>query len=635
MKRPVKSLPAGRARLVIMVLLLAFSVMLLRDIYLQLLDQSTLRQQGQMRYLRSVPLPASRGIIRARNGQPLAVNVHAVTIWADPAILDKHRDQWAALGRVLHLSRADFARRVASGGADYTYIERQVAPRIGNALQKLQVPGIYVQNTSRTYYPLGAVTTPLLGLVDEAHQGSAGLERGYNTWLRARPGRELALVDGHGQIVHVAKVQQLAHFGHPLRLTINPQMQYWAYITLTRSLHHFHAKDGSAVVMNVHTGQILAMVSAPSCNPNALGACTNPGDYTNNAVHQAFEPGSVMKPFVVAAALASHSVQPDARFNVFHPLIVDGYAITDDVRHHILSIEKILKYSSCIGASKIALKTPEQIIYHMYRSAGFGRKPDLGFVDATAGVLPDWRNWSLARHATIALGYGVSVTTLQLADAYAAFANGGYHLRPELVMGQAPVATRIMPAWVARKLRVWLQSVAEPGGTGILAAIDGYHVAGKTGTANMANGHGGFYGHTTNATFVGFAPGNHPQLVMAVSLRGSHFKWNFGGIEAAPVFRVTMRHALQEMNVAPACQHGPIMRITIKPGENLAEIARQYHSSVAHLMNINQLRNPEDIDSGTLLKVPTPKGEKHICRFAAPLVSRAQAEIWSEGGGGT
>ncbi|MDA8177021.1 penicillin-binding protein 2, partial [Acidithiobacillus sp.] len=510
MDRPVKFLPAGRARLVIIFLLLTFAVMLIRDIYLQILDQSTLRQQGQMRYLRTIPLPASRGIITARNGEPLAVNVHAVTIWADPAILDKHHDQWAELSHALHLSEASFARRVASGGADYAYIERQVAPEFGTALQKLQVPGIYVQDTSRSYYPMGAVTTPLLGLVDEAHQGSAGLERGYNTWLRAHPGKELALVDGHGQIVHVAKVQKLAHFGHPLQLTINPQIQYWAYITLTRSLHHFHAKDGSAVVMNVHTGQILAMVSAPSCNPNAEGSCMDPADYTNNAVHQAFEPGSVMKPFVVAAALASHSVQPDARFNVFHPLIVDGYAITDDVRHHILNIEHILKYSSCIGASKIALKTPEQIIYNMYRSAGFGRKPDLGFVDATSGVLPNWHSWSLARHATIALGYGVSVTTLQLADAYAAFANGGYHMRPELVMGQAPVAKRIMPAWVAKKLRVWLQSVAEPGGTGILAAIEGYHVAGKTGTANMANGHGGFYGHTTNATFVGFAPGNHP-----------------------------------------------------------------------------------------------------------------------------
>ncbi|PKY09852.1 cell division protein FtsI, partial [Acidithiobacillus marinus] len=327
MNRPEKYLPAGRARLVVGVLLLTFVLMLLRDMYLQLMDTSTLRQQGQMRYLQSVPLPASRGIITARNGQALAVNVHAVTIWVDPAILDKHRAEWAVLSQVLHLSRAAFARRVASGGADYAYIERQVAPSVGKTVQHLQVPGIYVQNTSRTYYPLGAVTTGLLGLVDEAHQGSSGLERGYNAWLRARPGRELALVDGHGQIVHVAKVQGLAHFGHALQLTINPQMQYWAYITLARSLHHFHAKDGSAVVMNVHTGQILAMVSAPSCNPNALGACTNPGDYTNNAVHQAFEPGSVMKPFAVAAALASHSVQPNARFNVFHPLMVDGYAI--------------------------------------------------------------------------------------------------------------------------------------------------------------------------------------------------------------------------------------------------------------------------------------------------------------------
>ncbi|MFA7496919.1 MAG: penicillin-binding transpeptidase domain-containing protein [Acidithiobacillus sp.] len=633
MNRPKKMLPVGRARLVITVLLLAFAAMLLRDILLQVIDQSNLRQQGQMRYLRTVALPAGRGIITARNGVPLAVNVHAVTVWADPARLDKYRKQWTTLAHVLGWSKARFAQHVDSGGAEYAYIARQIAPTVGQAIQKLNVPGIYIQNTSRTYYPMGAVTTPLLGLVDEAHQGSAGLERGYNSWLAAQPGKELALIDGHGQVLHIAKVERLAHFGHRLHLTINPQIQYWAYITLARSLRHFHARDGSAVVMNVHTGQILAMVSAPSCNPNAHGACANPADYTNNAVHQAFEPGSVMKPFVVAAALASHSVSPQARFNVFHPLMVDGYAITDDVRHHILNIEHILKYSSCIGAAKIALKTTKQRIYDMYHAAGFGRKPDLGFVDATSGILPDWQGWSLARHATIALGYGVSVTTLQLADAYAAFANGGYHLRPELIMGQPTVAKRIMPTGVARKLQLWLQSVAEPNGTGILAAIPGYHVAGKTGTANMANGRGGFYHHTTNATFVGFAPGNHPQLVMAVSLRGSHTQWNFGGVESAPVFRVTMRHALQEMDITPACHHGKTMRIVVKPGDNLAEIAAQYQTTLSHLMHMNALKNPEDIDSGALLKVPAPANEKNLCRFEAPLVTRAQAEIWSEGGG--
>ncbi|MBN2679850.1 penicillin-binding protein 2 [Acidithiobacillus montserratensis] len=575
----VKILPSGRARWLILILLLGFAAVLARDLRLQLLEHQSLRSQGRMRYLRTLPLPSERGVIKAVNGEPLAVNVKAVTIWADPAILDKQQKHWLAIARVLHLSPASFAERVASGGADYAYILRQISPALGKKLEALQVPGIYVQHTSRSYYPLGAVTAPLLGMVNLQHQGGTGLELGYNQWLAAHPGQERVLEDGHGQIVHVDKILQLPRAGHALQLTINPQIQYWAYMTLLAAQRHFGASNGSAVVMDVRTGQVLAMASVPSCNPNNLGSCSNPMDYVDNAVHQAFEPGSVIKPFAIAAALATHSVSPTARFNVFHPLWVGGYPITDDVRHHILNIEHILKYSSCIGTAKIALKTPRRDIYAMYRAVGFGDVPQIGLPGTTAGVLPAWEGWGKARHATISIGYGISVTTLQLADAYAAIANGGYHIRPVLVKGEPLVKRRVMPFWVANDLRRWLRSVAEPNGTGILAAIPGYAVAGKTGTADLANGKDGFFHHRTNATFVGFAPGRDPQLVMAVTLRDSDKFWNFGGVEAAPVFRVTMEHALQQLDIGPEwCG-------------------------------------------------------KAVCRLRAPVITTAQAEIWSEGGG--
>ena len=582
MTRPgpvVRVLPAGRARWLIAVILIGFAVVLARDFHLQFFEQSTLRSQGRMRYLRALPLPSERGIITARDGTPLAVNVKAVTLWADPAILDKHRNHWAALARTLHLTPADFAQRVASGGADYAYILRQVPPALGAAVARLQVPGIYVQATNRSYYPLGAVTAPLLGLVDMRHQGGTGLELGYNSWLAAQPGKELVLQDGHSQILHVDRVVRLPHAGHALQLTINPQIQYWAYMTLLAAQRHFGASNGSAVVMDVRTGQVLAMVSVPSCNPNDIGGCSNPVDYVNNAVHQAFEPGSVIKPFAIAAALATHSISPAARFNVFHPLRVEGYSITDDVPHHTLNIEHILKYSSCIGTAKIALKTPRRALYDMYHAVGFGKVPQIGLPGSTAGVLPAWQSWGKARHATISIGYGISVTTLQLADAYAAIANGGYHIRPSLVLGEPVVRRRVMPLWVANDLRRWLRSVAEPNGTGVLAAIPGYAIAGKTGTADLANGHDGFFHHRTNATFVGFAPGHAPRLVMAVTLRDSDKFWNFGGVEAAPVFRVTMEHALEQLDIGPEwCG-------------------------------------------------------KSVCKLRAPQITTAQAEIWSEGGG--
>ncbi|MHB1268698.1 MAG: peptidoglycan D,D-transpeptidase FtsI family protein [Acidithiobacillus ferriphilus] len=544
-------LPRWRAILLLVTIFLGLVVVLARDAELQWWRTRDLRAQGRMRYLQTRPLPADRGVIYGSNGDALAVNVPAVTIWTDPRVFDKHRKDWGKVAQALDISPEALAARVQSGGSGFAYILRQVQPQLGTALDALHVPGIYVQKTSRTYYPLGAVTTPLLGLVHLDHQGAAGLEMGYNQWLSGKAGREKVLVDGQGEVLHVLGARQTPAPGHDLHLTINPQIQYWAYMTLLAAQKHFGATEGSAVVMDVQTGQILAMASVPSCNPNARGSCSDPSDYVNNAVHQAFEPGSVMKPFMVAAALETGSIQPDQNFNVSHCLPVGGFCIRDDVVHHKLNVAHILKYSSDIGAAKIALRTPAQAIYDMYRAAGYGTEPNLGFAGGTGGVLPPPQTWDKARHATIALGYGVSVTTLQLAEGYAAIANGGYHVAPTLIAGQPVQRVRIMPAGIAAHLRHWLEGVCAANGTGILAAIPGYAVAGKTGTANMANGKDGFLKNKTNATFVGFAPGFAPKLVMAVTMRGSTRYWNFGGVESAPVFRVTMRHALEGLNIAP------------------------------------------------------------------------------------
>lgn len=573
-----RTLPGWRAGLLILLILVGMLLVLGRDTELQFLQRHVLRGQGQMRYVQERPLPAQRGIIYAANGQPLAVNVPAVTIWADPRIFRQQQKDWPAVAQALHISETTLQERLQHGGEQFAYILRQVHPQLGTALAKLHVPGIYVEPTSRSYYPLGAVTTPLLGLVHLDHQGAAGLERGFNDWLQGKPGWEKVLVDGRGEILRVLQTQP-AQNGHDLHLTIDPQIQYWAYMTLQAAQRHFGATNGSAVVMNVHTGQILAMVSAPSCNPNRQNGCSNPEDYVNNAVHQAFEPGSVMKPFVIAAALGTGTIQPDESFNVSHCLPVGGFCIRDDVVHQELNVAHILKYSSDIGAATIALRTAPDAIYDMYRRAGFGREPDLGFAGGTAGVLPPPNTWDKARHATIALGYGVSVTTLQLAEGYAAIANGGLHLQPTLIAGQTVRSDRIMSPAIAGHLQHWLEGVCSANGTGILAALPGYAVAGKTGTANLANGKGGFEKKKTNATFVGFAPGFAPDLVMAVSLRGSTRYWNFGGVESAPVFRVTMHHALQELGIAPRWCGG------------------------------------------------------HPCASAAANITEAQAEIWAEGGG--
>ncbi|WP_308387997.1 penicillin-binding protein 2 [Acidithiobacillus sp. AMEEHan] len=573
-----RSLPGWRAGLLILLILGGLALVLGRDTELQFLQRHLLRGQGEMRYVQERPLPAQRGIIYAANGQALAVNVPAVTIWADPRIFQQHRKDWSAVAQALQIPETELEARLQRGSAQFAYLLRQVHPQLGQELEKLHVPGIYVEKTSRSYYPLGPVTTPLLGLVHLDHHGAAGLERGFDSWLQGKPGLEKVLVDGKGDILRVLQAQP-AQNGNDLHLTIQPQIQYWAYMTLRAAQKHFGAENGSAVVMNVHTGQILAMVSVPSCNPNTQDGCASPEDYVNDAVHQAFEPGSVMKPFVVAAALATGSIRPDQSFNVSHCLPIGGFCLRDDVVHHELDVAHILKYSSDIGAAKIALRTAPDAIYDMYRKAGFGQDPDLGFDGGTSGVLPPPNTWDEARHATIALGYGVSVTTLQLAEGYAAIANGGVHVQPVLIAGQPARRDRIMSPEIAQHLRQWLEGVCSANGTGILAAIPGYAVGGKTGTANLANGKDGFQKNKTNATFVGFAPGFAPDLVMAVSLRGSTRYWNFGGVESAPVFRVTMHHALQQLGIAPRW-------------------------------------------CGT-----------HPCASATGQITQAQAEIWAEGGG--
>ncbi len=577
MPEPVrKQLPRWRAVALILLILGGLGMVLARDADLQWWQKRRLQGQGAMRYEQMRPLPAQRGVIYADNGKPLAVNVPAVTIWVDPRIFDRYQSRWNQVAAALHMDPAVLSRRVHGGGSAFAYIQRQVHPQLGQALDALHVPGIYVEKTSRTYYPMGPVTTALLGLVHLDHHGAAGLERGYDSWLAGTPGSERVLVDGKGEVLRVLGHPVPAREGHSLHLTISPEIQYWAYMTLLAAQRHFGAANGSAVVMNVHNGHILAMVSVPSCNPNSRNGCSNPLDYVNSAVHQALEPGSVMKPFVIAAALKTGAVQVDQTFNVAHCLPIGGFCIRDDVTHRKLNLAHILKYSSDIGAAKVALRTQPDAIYGMYRAAGFGTASDLGFSGETAGVLPLPQTWDRARHATIALGYGVSVTTLQLADAYAAIANGGYHFPPVLVRGQNGTPQKIMSASIAAHLRHWLEGVCAANGTGILAAIPGYRVAGKTGTANLANGKGGFLKNKTNATFVGFAPGFSPDLVMAVSLRGSTKHWNFGGVESAPVFRVTMRHALEQRDVAPRWCGGKVCqsresRVTTVQAEIWAE----------------------------------------------------------------
>ena len=547
-------LPSWRPRLLLGLLGAGFCGILYQTWQTQVEHSGFLRSQGQQRYQRNVPIPApARGEILDRNGQVLAVSVRSSTVWVDPRIFAKGEARWPELAAALGISVAEIRERLLHSGMAFAYLLRQVDPERAERALALGIPGVHEFPEYRRYYPMGEITGPLLGFTNLDGAGSEGLEMAYDAALHSHAGTQEILRDNHGHLLASAGEAD-GHSGQNLTLTIDQRLQYASYTALAAAVQRFAASSGSAVLLDAKTGAILAMVSYPASNPNEREHY-NPSGASDRAITHIFEPGSVMKPFAVAAALDSGSIQPNSHFDVdTNCFRVAGYCIQDDARHGELDIAQILKYSSNIGAAKIALRTPAKDLYDELQRAGFGAASGLGLPGESAGRLPAYQEWGPASHAAIAYGYGISVNTLQLAAAYAAIANRGIYVGPHLVLGQEGEQRRVMSPATAARLRDWLEGVVGPQGTGFLAAIPGYRVAGKTGTAAMANGKGGFHRHQVNTSFVGFAPAQDPRFVMAVTVRDPTRGWRYGGVVAAPVFRSTMAVALRNAKIAQQTQ---------------------------------------------------------------------------------
>ena len=551
---PTVMLPAWRATALWVIVALGLAAVMEEAWQAQVERGPFLRSQGAQRYLRHFALPAQRGAVLDRSGKPLALSVPVQTLWVDPRLFDAQQALWPQIASLLGVSAATLATRIHSGGSRFAFLARQIAPERAAAILALHVPGLYNFNENRRYYPSGSIAAPLLGFTNVDGRGIEGLELAYDQWLRGKAGEETGLRDNLGHPLAILGTARPAQPGQTLTLSIDRNIQYVAYTALASAVQRFQARSGAAVLMNVRTGEILAMASYPSFNPNDRGDF-QPSLYNNRAVADTLEPGSVTKPFTIAAALDDGSIQADSTFDVdTNCFRVAHYCIQDDVRHGTLDLAQVLKYSSNIGAAKISLRTPPADLYQMLRNAGFGQVSGLGLPGEAGGTVPAWQGWDIARRAAMAYGYGLSVTPLQLAAAYGAIANNGVYVQPTLLRntGNTPShSQQIMPPATAARLRDWLTGVTGRGGTGFLAAIPGYSVAGKTGTSIMANGKGGFHKHQVNTTFVGFAPARNPQFVMAVVVRGPTRGWRYGGVVAAPVFRVTMGTALHQMGVQP------------------------------------------------------------------------------------
>ncbi|OHC25815.1 MAG: cell division protein [Pseudomonadales bacterium RIFCSPLOWO2_12_59_9] len=545
-----------RFRLVLALLALMTAAIVWRIIDLQVVDHDFLQGQGDARSMRHIPIPAHRGLITDRNGEPLAVSTPVTTLWANGKELQAGRAQWATLAAALGQEPKAFAQRLEqNAGREFMYLVRGLTPEQGQAIIDLKVPGVYAIEEFRRFYPAGEVTAHVVGFTDVDDKGREGVELAFDEWLAGVPGKRQVLKDRRGRLIKDVQVTQNAKAGQTLALSIDLRLQYLAHRELRNALAEFGAKAGSLVMVDVQTGEVLAMVNHPTYNPNNRRN-RQPAALRNRAMIDVFEPGSTVKPFSMSAALQSGRWKPEDRVDVSGGTLQIGkYTIRDVSRTGgNLNLTEILIKSSNIGISKIAFDIGAESIYSVMQQVGLGQDTGLGFPGERVGNLPNHRIWPKAETATLAYGYGLSVTAVQLAHAYATLANDGRSVPLTMTRadGARDAGTQVIPQDVAKTLQGMLQQVVEAPGGVFRAQVPAYHVAGKSGTARKnAAGTKGYTENAYRSLFAGFAPVNNPRIALLVVIDEPSTGAYYGGLISAPVFGKVMAGALRLMNIAP------------------------------------------------------------------------------------
>lgn len=557
-----------RTSIVLGVFVAGAVVVLGRAVQLQVSEQRFYVQQGGDRQQRAQVIPAHRGMILDRNGEPLAISVPMDSVWINPAEItnfynnlatgtlakkSKNQDPIATLAGLLAMPKSQLQALVASNRSkQFLYVKRLIRPSLAAQIQAEKLPGVGLQREYQRFYPTGDVTAPLLGFTNIDDQGQAGLESGYNNYLAGIPGTRLILKDAYGHEVDDLGVRKAAQPGHDLVLSIDKRLQFLTYSALAQGVAEHEAESGSAVLMNVATGEVLAMASVPSFNPNNR-ATMLPEATRNRAMIDQFEPGSSMKPFTIVAALESGRWQTNSTVNTTPGWVrIGGFTIRDHRNYGVLDLRGILEKSSNVGASHIAEDIGAEALWKNMRAFGFGQMAATGFPGEVAGRLEDWRHWSVSGTAAHSYGYGLAVTTLQLAAAYAALANHGRYIAPTLFKREGPVtATQICPAKDADAVVNMLQAVVSPLGTAPKARITGFHIAGKTGTSRMLGSDGQYSKKNYNTVFAGIAPASDPRLILIVVVTDPQKGSFYAGDVAAPIFHQIMAGALRLLNIRP------------------------------------------------------------------------------------
>ena len=556
-------LEGWRSRVVFFLAAAGFATLAGRAFYLQGLNTSFLQAKGQERYGRVVELPASRGAIKDRSGEPLAISTPVESIWVAPDDLELDDGQVRALAKALAMPVTELRQKIDRKDRQFVFLKRQISPDQAAKVMGLRIPGVFQQREYRRYYPAGEVMAHVVGFTGIEDNGQEGIELAAQARLAGTPGSRKVIKDRKGRIIEDVRSVRAPRDGAEVMLALDTRLQFLAHKELKAAVEQYRAKAGSMVIVDAHNGEVLALVNLPDYNPNNRAHVTG-AQTRNRSVTDLFEPGSTMKPFTVAAALDDGLVKPETLIDTGAGQVrIGGWTINDSHPLGTISVSQVISKSSNIGAAKIQLQMPAERMGTLYRDLGFGAVPATGFPGEARGLLRPWSQWKPIEQATMAYGHGLSVSLLQLARAYTVFTNEGRLVPLSLLKETTPPAGKpVFSAQTIREVNRMMEGTVSPAGTAPQARVPGYRVAGKTGTAYKAE-NGSYEVRKYVSSFVGFAPVSDPRYIVAVMLDEPQGGKHYGGDVAGPVFSSVMGSTLRLMGVPP--DGAPVINAGLPP----------------------------------------------------------------------
>ena len=557
--------PVWRSKFIVAALALAFAGLAGRAAYVQVLGNDFFQRQGEVRYARTLELPANRGRVLDRNGLILASSVVAQSIWAIPEDVDKRHPKLRDLARLLDMPLAELRKRLADEDKTFVWIKRQVDEPIARQIAELDIKGIYQRREYKRQYPEGEAAAHVVGFTNVEDRGQEGVELAFNQQLSGRAGSRRVIKDRLGRVVEDVRDVVPPVDGPDLQLSIDSKVQYFAWQKLRDAVLLHKARAGSVIVVDTITGEVLALANYPSYDPNRRRNLSGE-QLRNRVLTDTFEPGSTMKPFITALALEKGMVRPSTPINTAPGRItIGGSTIRDTHPSEVLTVSEVIQKSSNVGTVKLAMQMSPREMCETYAQAGFGQKPQVPFPGAVAGRLRPYKSWRPIEQATMSYGYGLSTSLFQLAQAYTIFARDGELIPLTLLRSDTPAqGVRVFAANNARAVRHMLGLATQPGGTATRAQTMGYSVGGKTGTARKQEGKG-YAEDKYRGFFVGIAPIEQPRIVVAVMIDEPRDGQFYGGTVAAPVFSETVQQTLRILGVQPDMSVKP--QITAEPVE--------------------------------------------------------------------